>query len=204
MRNLGDYMVNSTVYVYFNTFNSSGASVTITGLAVTDIEIYKNGSITQRASDNGYTLLDTDGIDIDGITGIHGFSIDLSDNSDASFYASGNDYTIVVSAITVDSQTVNFVAGQFSIENRNQGLKALVRGVCTTGGTTTSVTTSSLLPAAGVTDQFKGRIIIFDKATATANLRGQASDITASTAGGTLTVTALTTAPASGDTFGIY
>jgi len=107
--------VNSTVYVFFNTFASTGASVTITGLAVTDIEIYKNGSTTQRASDNGYTLLDTDGIDFDGITGIHGFSISLSDNSDAGFYAAGNQYTVVVASITADGVTVNFVAAEFDI-----------------------------------------------------------------------------------------
>jgi hypothetical protein len=201
---LGDFMVNSTVYCWFNTFNSSGASVTMSGFAVTDIEIYKNGSMTQRASDNGYTLLDTDGTDVDGLTGIQGFSIDLSDNSDSGFFASGNDYAVVVSAVTIDSQAVSFVAAQFSIENRNQGNRAIVRGVVTVAASTTSIPTSSLVPAAAVNDQFKGRIVIFDKATATANLRGQASDITASTSGGTLTVTALTTAPASGDTFAIY
>jgi hypothetical protein len=76
--------------------------------------------------------------------------------------------------------------------------------VVTAGASTTSIPTSSLVPTAAVNDQFKGRIVIFDKDTATANLKGQATDITASTSGGTLTVTALTTAPASGDTFGIY
>lgn len=115
MNYLGSRLVNSTVYVLFNTFNSAGASVTITGLAVTDIEIYKNGSTTQRASDNGYTLLDTDGIDFDGITGVHGFKIDLSDNTDAGFYAAGNFYNVVVSTITADSQTVSFVAASFDI-----------------------------------------------------------------------------------------
>jgi hypothetical protein len=78
-----------------------------------------------------------------------------------------------------------------------------VRGVVTTGGTTTSIPTSSLEPAAAATDQFKGRIVVFDRDTTTANLRGQATDITASTSGGTLTVTALSHAPASGDTFRI-
>lgn len=68
------------------------------------------------------------------------------------------------------------------------------------GSAVGSVVTSSLVPAAAVIDQFKGRILIFDKDTATANLRGQATDITANTAGGVLTVTALTTAPANGDT----
>jgi hypothetical protein len=113
---LGDFPVNSTVYIPFNTFSSVGASVTIAGLAVTDIEVYKDGSATQRASDNGYTLLDGDGIDFDGITGIHGFSINLSDNSDAGFYAAGHEYFVVVASITVDGQTVNFVAASFSID----------------------------------------------------------------------------------------
>jgi len=116
---LGDFPAGETIYIPFHTFNSSGASVTITGLAVTDIEIYKDGSTTQRASDAGYTLLDTDGIDFDGLTGIHGFSINTGDNTDAGFFVSGSDYWVVVSAITVDSQTVSFVPAIFSIENRS-------------------------------------------------------------------------------------
>ncbi len=94
---------------------STGASVTLTGLAVTDIEIYKDGSTTQRSSDAGYTLLDTDGIDFDTITGIHGFSIDTGDNTDAGFYTVGAWFTVVVSAVTIDSQTVNFIACQFRL-----------------------------------------------------------------------------------------
>lgn len=110
-----NYPAGSTVYIPFTSYNSAGASVTLTGLAVTDIEIYKNGSVTQRASDNGYTLLDTDGIDFDGITGLHGFSIDLNDNSDSGFYAVGSEYWVVVSAVTIDSQTVIFIADRFRI-----------------------------------------------------------------------------------------
>lgn len=102
--------------VFFDSYaGSTGASVTISGLAVTDIEIYKDGSVTQRASDAGYTLLDTDGIDFDALTGIHGFSIDTGDNTDAGFYTVGAWFTVVVSAITVDSQTVSFVACQFRL-----------------------------------------------------------------------------------------
>lgn len=115
MIHLGDVPASSTLYIPFETYDSNGASVTMTGLAVTDIEIYKNGSVTQRASDAGYTLLDTDGIDFDGLTGIHGFSIDLSDNTDASFYAVGSFYWVVVSSVTVSTQTVNFVAATFRI-----------------------------------------------------------------------------------------
>jgi hypothetical protein len=102
--------------IYFTTYaGSTGASITTTGLAVTDIEIYKDASMTQRASDAGYTLIDTDGIDIDGTTGVHGFTIDTGDNTDASFYTVGAWFTVVVSAITVDTQTVNFIAAQFRI-----------------------------------------------------------------------------------------
>lgn len=102
--------------VFFSTYDGgTGASITLTGLAVTDIEIYKDGGTTQRASDAGYTLLDTDGIDFDGITGIHGFSIDTGDNTDASFYTVGAWFHVVVSAVTVDAQTVNFIAAAFRI-----------------------------------------------------------------------------------------
>lgn len=102
--------------IFFDTFDGgTGASITMTGLAVTDIEIYKDGGVTQRASDAGYTLLDTDGIDFDGLTGIHGFSINTGDNTDAGFYTVGAWFHVVVSAITVDAQTVNFVAAAFRI-----------------------------------------------------------------------------------------
>lgn len=112
---LGYVAANSTLYIPFHTFGADGASITLTGLAVTDIEIYKNGSVTQRASDAGYALLDTDGIDFDGITGIHGFSIDLSDNTTAGFYSDGAFYWVVISAVTIDGNTVNFIAATFFI-----------------------------------------------------------------------------------------
>lgn len=112
---LGNVPAGSTIYVPFATYNAAGASVTLSGLIAGDIEIFKNGSVTQRSSDNGYTLLDTDGIDFDGITGIHGFSVDLSDNTDASFYAVGSFYWVVVASVTADSQTVNFIAATFRI-----------------------------------------------------------------------------------------
>lgn len=112
---LGFIPASSTIYIPFHTFDSNGASITLTGLAVTDIEIYKNGSVTQRSSDAGYTLLDTDGIDFDGLTGLHGISIDLADNTDAGFYAAGNFYMVAIASVTVDTRTVNFWAATFYI-----------------------------------------------------------------------------------------
>lgn len=102
--------------IFFNTFDKDdGSSITMTGLAVTDIEIYKDGSVTQRASDAGYTLLDTDGIDFDGLTGIHGFSIDTGDNTDSGFYTVGAWFHVVVSAVTVDAVAISFIAAAFRL-----------------------------------------------------------------------------------------
>jgi hypothetical protein len=94
------FNAGDVLYLPFDTYNADGASVTITGLALADIKVFKNGSVTQRTSTAGFTLLDTDGIDFDGITGLHGFSIDTSDNTDAGFWTDGSQYWIVVDAIT--------------------------------------------------------------------------------------------------------
>lgn len=117
MINFGTVRPGTTLYVPFATYDSNDptASVTLSGLAVTDIEIYKDGGTTQRASDNGYTLLDTDGIDFDAVTGIHGFSVNLADNSTAGFYSAGSQYWIVVASVTVDAGTINFIAATFRI-----------------------------------------------------------------------------------------
>ena len=83
--------------------------------------------------------------------------------------------------------------------------RALVSGVCTTGGSTTSVVASTTVPASGVDNQWLNRLLIFNDNTTTANLRGQFCKITAySHSTKTFTVTTLTTAPASGDVFFIY
>ena len=112
---LGSFPASATVYVPFAAYSTAGASATITGLAVTDIEVYKDGAVTQRASDSGYSLLDTDGVDFDSLTGLHGFSIDLSDNTDAGFYEAGHTYWVVVSAVAIDGQALSFVAAMFRI-----------------------------------------------------------------------------------------
>lgn len=77
-------------------------------------------------------------------------------------------------------------------------------GTCDTGGSTTAIIASAITPTSIEDDQFNGRIIIFDNDTTTTALRGQASDITDyAHATLTLTVTAMSQAPVSGDTFRI-
>ncbi len=136
---------NAAFRVTFPLYDADGASSS-PALTVTDIEISKDGGTTQRSSDAGYTLLDTDGIDFDSITGIHGFKIDLSDNTDAGFYAAAHDYFVVVSAVTVDSQTVNFVACSFSIENRS-----ITANVTKWLGTAAATPTTAGVPEVDVT-----------------------------------------------------
>jgi hypothetical protein len=127
---LGDFEGTETLTIWFDTFDSNGASATAAGspaFATSDIEVYKGSSMTQRSSDSGYALIDTDGIDLDGTTGINGFTIDISDDTDSGFYATGNDYIVVVTGMVIDGQSVNFIAARFSIRNRSgEGIRALL------------------------------------------------------------------------------
>lgn len=80
-----------------------------------------------------------------------------------------------------------------------------VIGTVGAASTTTSIVTSAVTPATSTADSLKGRILTFSDDTTTVALRGQSTDITASSASATpvLTVTALTTAAVSGDVFSI-
>ena len=110
--------------------------------------------------------------------------------------------TAVTNEVAADVQKINANSDAADILDRSA--RNIVRGTCTTGGSTTSIVVSALDPASAVNDQFNGRIVIFDKDTTTAALRGQATDITDfDHASQTFTVTALTTSPASDDTFTI-
>lgn len=107
--------------------------------------------------------------------------------------------------LKVDVEDINGSAT--AAQNVSKANQAIGRGTCTSGGSTTSIPTSAWSPGGSgvVSGQFVGRTIIFDADTATAALQGQATNITANTAGATptFTVTALTTAPSSGDTFSV-
>lgn len=191
IRDLGIVQPGTLLYIPFHTFDSNdpSASVTITGLATTDIEIYKDGSITQRASDAGYALLDTDGIDFDGTTGIHGISVDLADNTTAGFYAAGSQYWVVIGlttgAITVDGAGVNFVLCTFRIGYPAARLN-------TTIATLSSQTSFTLTAGPAEDDALNGHwCIIHDVASAVQCGHAIISDYTGSTK--TVTLAAGTT-----------
>lgn len=104
-----------TLYFNFGSYNDSGDSEAMTGFAVTDIEVIKNGSATVRATDSGYSLISDTG-QVGDRVGLHRFSVQLFNTADDStFYASGSWYQVFVDAVTIDGKTVRFWCGSFEI-----------------------------------------------------------------------------------------
>lgn len=109
-----------TLYIPLQFFNDSGASISIGNTLVAgDIEVFKNGSVTQRATDSGYAVLGDTG-NFDNRIGFKGISISLYNTADdASFYAVGSTYWVAIDSVTVDGRTVRFWPAVFEIgENR--------------------------------------------------------------------------------------
>lgn len=112
---LGWYNTSSTrthVRFQFSTHAAAGGNVAPnSAFEAADIRIYKatDGaafSATQRSSANGITMTSP----FDSLTGFHDVDIDLTDNTDAGFYAAGSFYSIVLAPDeTVDSQTLTGV-----------------------------------------------------------------------------------------------
>lgn len=199
MLNLGKVKPGSTIYVPFDSFKGAdGSSITITGLAVTDIEIYKDGSMTQRGSDAGYTLLDTDGIDLDGTTGIHGFSIDLADNTTDGFYAAGSRYWVVVASVTIDGQTVNFLAACFEIGYSGAILDTTIATLASQTSFTLTAGPADDNALVGVT------CVVHDKASAVQIAQGVVSEYTGSTKTVTLAVDPAIFTMAAGDNIAFF
>ena len=107
-----------------------------------------------------------------------------------------SDVTVGVGEIAWTGTAVSDTVAQAGLQ---QAVKSITRFVVGNGSTTTSVITSSMTPPASVASQFSTLILAFASDTTTAALRGQKTDITASTNAGILTVTGLTNAPVSGD-----
>jgi len=116
LTDFGAVPASSVLPIFFTSHDAAtGANEAASNLAVGDVLIYKGTSMTQRSSTAGITLLDTDGLDLDSLTGVNGVSIDLSDNTDAGFYAVGSFYNVVLGPITIDTQTVYVHLATFRI-----------------------------------------------------------------------------------------
>ena len=117
MNFIGDFKEDATVEIFFSTNDGNGGRVAPSdAFENTDIKIYKNGSSTEKTTQNGITMTSP----FDSLVGIHSISIDTSvDTGDTGFWATGNDYTVILYPDeTVDGQSVSKVLAQFSIENR--------------------------------------------------------------------------------------
>ncbi len=99
---LGKVPVDSLIRIYFSTSDKSGGRVApSSAFEAADVRIYKDGSATQRSSESGFTMTSP----FDSMVGMHALGVDLSDNTDAGFYAAGNDYAVVLTPDeTVDGQ----------------------------------------------------------------------------------------------------
>lgn len=106
MMYLGDYAEDATVDFMWSSNAADGGSITRATNGT--ISVYKGNSTTQT------TTGVTDTEDFDSLTGIHHCRIALTD----AFYATANDYMVVLSGATIDGKTVNAVLAMFSIRNR--------------------------------------------------------------------------------------
>jgi len=112
MYDLGIIKPGSTIYIPFGSYAvATGAPSATTGLATSDILVYKDGGTTQRASAAGFSVA----ADFDSLTGINLVTIDLADNTTAGFWAAGSRYVVVVGDITIDGQTYRFPSATFTI-----------------------------------------------------------------------------------------
>ena len=104
-----------TLYFAFASYNDSGDSESLVGLAVTDIEVFKNGVATARATDSGYSLISDTGM-LGDRAGLYRFSVQLFNTADdATFYASGSWYQVAVDSVAIDGKTVRAWVGSFEI-----------------------------------------------------------------------------------------
>lgn len=197
----GDWNIGKTGYSLTQTFPTNFSDLAITA---------STGRVTvgTNADKTGYSLVATTGLgnqtaDITGslsgsVGSVTGAVGSVTGNVGGNVVGSVGSVT---ARVTANTDQINGIAtAAVRLARSTQGI---VTGTVGSGSTTTSIVTSALDPAAAVIHQYKGRIVTFDQGTITANLRGQSTDITANTALGVLTVTDLTTAPVSGDTFTI-
>lgn len=168
MIHLGDFPASHTaVCIPFDSFAAAtGASSATSNFVAGDILVYKDGGTTQRTSANGITVSTS----FDSQTGLQMVVIDLSDNSDAGFYATGHEFQVGVADITIDGQTVRAWLGTFSIE-RAGGILALLKGangVAAIKTDTAAVKVQTDKLAFTVTNQVDANVLDWKSATAPA------------------------------------
>ena len=162
MMHLGSYDVGASVHFKFATNLATGARANPSDAwEAADIRVYKDGSDTQRSSTAGFTVTST----FDSMTGITHVTIDLSDNTDAGFYAAGHEYDIVLYPDeTVDGVAVSAVVAHFAIERLEKVNVTEINGGAATGvGTPETTLAAGAINAAAFdtdTDVYQAKVTI--------------------------------------------
>ncbi len=117
---LGDFAEDGDIFFKFTTrIFATGIPGTLTG-APAILSVYIDEELTTELTTNE-TFFGMD-IDFDSITGLNNVRIDLSGSA---FFATGADYTVVITTGTVSGvSVVGEVVATFSIENRSMGQPA--------------------------------------------------------------------------------
>ncbi len=112
MSYLGDIATSQVLYFHFTTRQfSTGAPITSANLVMS---VYKDDGTTQSTAGITTTFL----TGFDNVVGLVSVKIDTS--QDGTFYATGHDFSVVVTTGTADSVSiVGEVVGYFSIQNRS-------------------------------------------------------------------------------------
>lgn len=110
MINLGDFSFGAIVYRSFTSISTAGVPSSLGGTPV--VKVMKDDGTTQSTA--GVTLV----TDLGGTVGLNNVKVDTS--ADATFYASGHDFTVVITAGTLNTTTVvGYAVASFSIEKRS-------------------------------------------------------------------------------------
>src|SRR5687768_13858906 len=113
---LGDFDAGAIIDFKFCTVGTTGAPTVLAGTP--GITIYKNNGDVQDS--DGITLTPS----FDSVTGMNHVRIDTS--ADATFYANGNDFQVIISAGTVGGvSVVGYVIAHFSLRNRGVTLRGI-------------------------------------------------------------------------------
>lgn len=113
VKDLGVYSTTGTVSLEFATLSQTGSVVApVSPLEAADIRIYKSGSAIPKGTTAGVTMISPYG----GVGGYHQVTIDLTDNTDAGFWESGKEYTIILAPDElIDGATVVQLLALFKI-----------------------------------------------------------------------------------------
>lgn len=126
---LGDYRTNSVVDFHFQSHKADGTPATLSTAPA--ISVYQGNSNTQ--STDGVTL----DVDFDSVTGFNHCTINTASNT--TFYAAGRDFSIVLTAGTVDSVSVaGAPVGRFTIWHSNANVQTVNNIVIGGAGTSGS------------------------------------------------------------------